>query len=54
MVSMATLIYGSMWWIFARKNARRRDGTEDDSIRNLPEEEIVEMGDKSPRFLYTT
>ena len=53
MVSMATLIYGFMWWSFAQKNAQRRDGKEDDKIAHMSEEEIAELGDASPRYLYT-
>lgn len=53
LVSIATFIYGFMWWILARKNAARRDGKEDNKIINMSDEEIAEWGDASPRFMYT-
>lgn len=53
MVSMATLIYGFMWWILARRNAYRREGKGHEEFVNMSEEEIAELGDASPRFIYT-
>lgn len=53
MVFMATVIYGCLWWILARKNAARRGGKEENKITGMSEEEIAELGDASPRFIYT-
>ena len=53
MVGCASLIYGLMWLVFARKNQARRDGKEDGRVENMSEEEIAELGDESPRFYYT-
>ena len=38
---------------FARINAKRRAGEEDGKVENKTEEEIAELGDESPRFVYT-
>ena len=54
MVGCASLIYAGMWWVLARKNQARREGKEDHRIENMSEMEIVELGDESPRFSYTT
>jgi len=37
-----------------RANARRARGEEDWKIEGMSEEEIAELGDKNPRFVYTT
>ncbi|KAJ5811672.1 MFS transporter [Penicillium riverlandense] len=38
---------------FSRVNKRRMEGKEDASIAGLTEEEVNELGDRSPRFIYT-
>lgn len=53
MVALATLIYGFMWWFLAQKNQQRLDGKENAKIANMSDEEIEELGDSSPRFIYT-
>ena len=53
MVSMAILIYGFMWWILATNNVHRREGKGQEEFVNMSGEEIAELGDASPRFIYT-
>jgi hypothetical protein len=53
MVAWACLCYTAMWLYFARVNARRARGEEDHKIEGLSDDEIAEMGDDSPRFVYT-
>lgn len=54
MAALATLIYGFMWWFLAQKNRYRLEGKEDARIANMSDEEVEELGDLSPRFLYST
>jgi hypothetical protein len=38
---------------FARANRRRSQGHGDDTIAGMNEEEIEELGDRNPRYIYT-
>ncbi|KAL8837974.1 MAG: hypothetical protein Q9176_005322 [Flavoplaca citrina] len=53
MVGMANVIFAFMSWYLSRQNDRRKRGEEDAKFANMAEDEIAELGDKSPRFLYT-
>lgn len=53
MVAMATVLYAIMWFYFKRENKRRSAGKEDARIVGKTEEEIAEMGDENPRFVFT-
>lgn len=53
MVCWACLVYGFMWFYFSRVNARRARGEEDAKISGMTDEEVAELGDSSPRFMYT-
>jgi hypothetical protein len=53
MVAFASIIYGFMWFYFTKRNSRRSAGLENKKIEGKTEEEIAEMGDKSPRFAFT-
>ncbi|KAF2751830.1 MFS general substrate transporter [Sporormia fimetaria CBS 119925] len=53
MVAWACAVYAFMWFYFARVNARRARGEEDWKMEGLSEEEIAELGDESPRFMFT-
>jgi hypothetical protein len=52
-VGYAGLIYSFFWWYFRRQNRLRDEGAEDHVIGDKGEEEVMEMGDKSPRYRYT-
>lgn len=53
MVAWAILCYSLLWFYFAKTNARRANGEEDHLVEGMSDEEIAELGDDSPRFIYT-
>ncbi|KAL8784105.1 MAG: hypothetical protein Q9213_004164 [Squamulea squamosa] len=53
MVGIANVIFAIMSWYLSRQNDRRRRGEEDAKVANMSEDEIAELGDRSPRFVYT-
>jgi hypothetical protein len=53
MVAWAVLVYAFMWFYFAGVNAKRAKGEEDHLVEGMSDEEIAELGDDSPRFVYT-
>lgn len=54
LVGFAGILYGSLWCCLRLINKRRADGLEDEKITGLSEEEIGELGDKNPRFSFST
>lgn len=54
MVAMAALVYAGMSFYFTLANKRRLRGDEDSKAEGLSEADIAELGDRSPRFIYTT
>ena len=53
MVGMAAVVYAVLWWTYASANKRRREGKEEYKTVGLTEEQVKELGDESPRFVYT-
>lgn len=53
LVAFATLVYAFMSWDLAAENRHRQEGKEDGKIANMTDKEIEELGDASPRFVYT-
>ncbi|KAK5061222.1 hypothetical protein LTR84_007764 [Exophiala bonariae] len=53
MVAMATIFYSILWAYFIAENKRRNAGKRDGKIAGKTEEEIAEMGDENPRFMFT-
>ena len=53
LLAFAGVVYGMMSFYFTQRNTARREGKEDDKIRGKSELEIAEMGDESPRFIFT-
>ncbi|QPG94013.1 hypothetical protein C2857_004028 [Epichloe festucae Fl1] len=54
MVGMGTAMYGFLWYWYWRENRRREEGgVMSEKHRGMEEEELVELGDDSPRFRYT-
>lgn len=53
MVATGTLIYGLLWAWYARANQRRASGEISEKHSDLSEEELMELGDESPRYTYT-
>lgn len=54
LVGYAGLAYGTMWFILRTINHRRARGLEDAKIEGMSEEDIQELGDRNPRFVYST
>ena len=54
LLALSGVVSGLLWWTFVRINARRRAGGEDEKALGKTEEEIDEMGDESPRYIYVT
>ncbi|KAJ5092520.1 hypothetical protein NUU61_007390 [Penicillium alfredii] len=54
LVGFAGVLYGVMWLCLQVINKRRAQGLEDEKITALSEEEIEELGDRNPRFRYST
>jgi hypothetical protein len=53
LVGFAVVVLGSMSVFFGKINRRRSKGEEDARVAGLSDEEINELGDRSPRFVYT-
>jgi hypothetical protein len=53
MVGFASVLYGCMSLYFRRENLRRSAGLEGKKVEGKTEEEIAEMGDESPRYIFT-
>lgn len=54
LVAMACCVHGVLWWYFSRENRARRRGQRDSKYAHMSQEEVDELGDDSPRFMYTT
>lgn len=53
LVALAAVIYAVMSLYFSRENERRARGDEDHTIVGMSKEDVDEMGDRSPRFVYS-
>lgn len=53
LVGFAAVLYAGMSVYFVRRNKKRLSGAEDGRVVGKSEEEIAEMGDESPRFVFT-
>ena len=53
MAAVAAIIYTVMSFYFFRRNKKRQAGKEDFLTHGKTEEEIAEMGDENPRFVFT-
>ena len=53
MVVYAAYIFGGMSFYFNKINQRRRKSEEDFKVIGINNEEIGELGDENPRFMYT-
>jgi hypothetical protein len=54
LVAMAAIVYGLMSVYFTNANKRRTRGDEDAKFAGMGAEEIDELGDRSPRFMFAT
>jgi hypothetical protein len=53
MVAWACLVYVVLWFSYTRANAKRLRGDENHKMDGISDDEIAELGDESPRFVYT-
>jgi len=53
MVAMAVVIYAIMWFYFLGANKKRTAGKDDWKAEGKSDEEVRELGDASPHFVYT-
>ncbi|KAL8691251.1 MAG: hypothetical protein Q9224_004222 [Gallowayella concinna] len=53
-IAAPAVVSGVLWWAMANINKRRAAGEEDWKMSGLTEEQIDELGDESPKFVYTT
>ena len=53
LVGMSAVIYSFMSVYFRKRNNDRKAGKEDGAIRGMSDEEIAELGDENPRFVFT-
>ncbi|OQE17885.1 hypothetical protein PENSTE_c019G07977 [Penicillium steckii] len=54
LVGFAGIVYGIMWLCLRIINNRRARGLEDEKIASMSEADIQELGDRNPRFRYST
>ncbi|KAH8647926.1 MFS transporter [Xylariales sp. PMI_506] len=52
--AVSVSIFSFMFWYYRRVNKARDDGKEDWKLEGKTEEEILELGDWSPRYRYST
>ncbi|KAH6884407.1 major facilitator superfamily domain-containing protein [Thelonectria olida] len=53
MVAVSAAIYLSFWAWFRHQNKRKLAGKDDHKVQGMAQEEIEELGEHNPRFLYT-
>lgn len=54
LVGFSGVLYGAMYFALRSINRRRARGLEDSKIEGMSEEDIQELGDRNPRFEYST
>jgi len=53
LVGFAVILLGAISAYFSAINRKRMRGEEDEKVSGMSDEEIDELGDRSPRYLYT-
>lgn len=53
LIGFSVILWGLFWIYFNRRNVRRARGEEDWKVEGMTEQEMAELGDESPRFVYT-
>lgn len=51
--ALSVVCHSIVWRQYSQANTKRAAGMEDGLIECMSEEEIRELGDRSPRFVYT-
>lgn len=54
MVAAGCVLYTVLYFFYKKENSKRREGARDHLVEGKTEEEIVALGDESPRFMYAT
>lgn len=54
LTGFSAVIYAFMWYWYRKANEAREEGMEDSKIEGMAEDEIQELGDRNPRFRFTT
>ncbi|CAO1598317.1 hypothetical protein XANCAGTX0491_002086 [Xanthoria calcicola] len=54
LLGLCAVVNGVLWWSMVNTNRKRAAGKEDWKVSDLTDEEIDELGDKSPRFIFAT
>ena len=54
LLGLCAVVNGVLWWSMVNTNRKRAAGKEDWKLSDLTDEEIDELGDKSPRFIFAT
>ncbi|KAI4227926.1 MAG: hypothetical protein LQ349_006632 [Xanthoria aureola] len=54
LLGLCAVVNGVLWWSMVDTNRKRAAGKEDWRVSDLTDEEIDELGDKSPRFIFAT
>lgn len=52
MVAMGCIVYTGLWWWYANENRRRKASLESEKESGLTDEDTIELGDDSPRFIF--
>lgn len=53
LAAMACTVFAGMSLYFGARNRRRLAGKEDANVAGLTDDQVAELGDESPRFLFT-
>lgn len=53
MVTLAVIIYAIMSFYLRQQNQRRKAGKEHGKLVGRSDNEVAELGDESPKFMYT-
>lgn len=54
MLAFGVISFGFMWVYYLVINKRRREGVDEGKTGGLTEAELLELGDKNPKFIYVT
>jgi hypothetical protein len=53
LVAAACIVYGVMSLHFQRLNRQRLAGSDDHTVEGMTSEQIEELGDRNPKYIYT-
>ena len=53
-MAVSGILSAILWWSMTRTNKKRKAGFEEGKIVGMTLEQVDDLGDESPRFLYAT